>query len=1338
MKNIYLLLFTIILFSACTSNSPKTDTQKRGIASQGNCIGCPSIVEGTTGSGQENDLFCEDIEFCNIPISPDSCYTPLDNTLVGNLMGIYQEFCDIHTWQDSMEIVTTNLSDSLAYLYSQVDSCCNNNCDNYDVQVIALEHDLVLSYVWNNDCAVVGNGFEHTFHANIAGGTWEVNTSNMINGFVNPITAFGATVTANSITLNTDAIGTHYFVLRYTANGRVVWYRFTSNGYNQCSSDYNFGRGGINCIRVVKALVTGGTPTSYEWSSSLGQTPLWQGGNESVWYAGEEDIISVSVQIDDCDIVSDEGAILLVCQGDCPDTPEVVFNQYNDPNNPNATIVHADVLPLALFYECTPAVLGYVNGDIQTTTFPNACADMADVLYCGWYSEGMNMTSQDGAEIIVEVTSEQNQLCFATNLVYNCGYVCDCISFEFENPCENRPAVEIADCLQLSGTNCFNFSDIGTYSNNTTFAVQYSTDNAIWINANTANTVCLNDTISNIEIRTINTYDNICEADTTYYSLQNIENCNCYEFYNDSGVLLSSDLSNCPNCKLTSVNIQALQDSCQINGEFPLYISNIAGVDLSNAFTASVNGQAIAGSFLYADLPILIGNYVGDGTTIYEVGITDSEDPTCQTMSNATQAPMCPMCDTSNAVVNISPNITANTTDFEVSDAKCLGSGPFIHYISLVSSETGTYEVSTTLGSEFAVGGSGTPAISTAINANSPFTFTSLETNNESVIVVRFCNAFGKCVVRQLLLDYTVTCNAFGIDDVENTFIRRSLSSLSANGFVVGGVDLGIPTYTWQVLSGNLSITNGQGTSVVQLDGCAGILQLTVGTSCGDIVGTDTLDYCGNGDCLGNSDIAFEITQIGFNQYYVQASVNLQNELLVSYPSPEWWFAQTNITINDFGNTWADITVNGNTDNEICFGSLPNNAVVMECGDMEHCEALVWEACTANGLNILNLVVTDELSCGDCNGSFTFEVIGGTPPYTISSITDNNGSVYPILLGGLACGSPAIVSGTGTNSDPLTVTNIYGINSYTVSISDPNLCLGNFELTVGRDCDFKTALDVSNCDDSTGDICFEVAANNDNVPTFPNTTIACVSDTISYSTDGGNTWTQGTTACVDSICANITYQCINNGNGNWQVVFTGTPATDNPFWQFGNLAIPPTIFTPISSDPNFTAVDNTLTWNPFTNGIRNNIDFVLHYSVDAICDSIMSWQWFRGLDTLDCSFTDLGATGSDSACCKIPLQFRRRTSIIQPCPTSQEQIIQINIADYDDPCNTYTVDTLSNNASANRVSNRSLLPKKHSFVNNAYSVQAFEPKTTKKWDKWCIFMFVWIILLTIYTFYKKE
>lgn len=122
-------------------------------------------------------------------------------------------------------------------------------------------------------------------------------------------------------------------------------------------------------------------------------------------------------------------------------------------------------------------------------------------------------------------------------------------------------------------------------------------------------------------------------------------------------ITVTDDLD--PNC-IATINVPAPDCLCEITDvtatveecdglDYSITI-DVTGLSLSDAFDVAVNTVDF-GNYNYADLPISIGPFAGDGTTVQTITVTDAEDENCLfTVDAGPQA--CYICDVENIEVD--------------------------------------------------------------------------------------------------------------------------------------------------------------------------------------------------------------------------------------------------------------------------------------------------------------------------------------------------------------------------------------------------------------------------------------------------------------------------------------------------------------------------------------------------------------------------------------------------------------------------------------------------------------------------------------------------------------
>ncbi len=118
------------------------------------------------------------------------------------------------------------------------------------------------------------------------------------------------------------------------------------------------------------------------------------------------------------------------------------------------------------------------------------------------------------------------------------------------------------------------------------------------------------------------TIDNFLPGDGQAHviSINDNDNPNCAAVY----TVIAPDCST-PACGIGAVNADFIE--CATDGTFLVGI-NFEHVNTSGSFTVQGNGMN-HGTYNYSSLPIFIDGLAGDGSTLYEFVIIDSEDPNC-------------------------------------------------------------------------------------------------------------------------------------------------------------------------------------------------------------------------------------------------------------------------------------------------------------------------------------------------------------------------------------------------------------------------------------------------------------------------------------------------------------------------------------------------------------------------------------------------------------------------------------------------------------------------------------------------------------------------------------
>ena len=995
-----------------------------------------------------------------------------------------------------------------------------DGCDYFEADVWLEEVDFDLELSYNAlGCSVMGNEHTYYFSASIPGGVWEINVSNFVG-------QFDTLSVGGDLVVNTQLLGSHYFVIRYSVNGRQVWYSFSGDPFGDCD-DVLFVLGGRNCVSIVEAFTSAGVITGYAWDA-LSDSIVWSGGNEAVVMPllsvpGDTLGVTLLATINGCFEVQSDTIDVLPCTGDCPDSVFVSFQNYD--NELGGYAVHANVLPLGLFYDCTVDTLEYIDAasvgyfGILPAYYSVAddyfCDSLASQGYCGWF--GMNIDTlhfANAAEIIVQPQSEDNMLCFGVNMSGGCGYVCDCVVLPYQVlECQ----IDSIGWQFLEYDVCEGFASIGVVGDTIsglTFNVEGISQSCSFPSPIVLSSLTINNVVNE-------TYSCISSLGMTWVENVYVDTSVIYTLHIDG--LYGGELTNVIGNNIGSVKFNCTKTNCDPSGYSTIVLHSVYGQATSGVYLV---GRGNYGLSYFEAGDTLYFNNIGDSSSV-SILAQDWQNPFCR-IDTSIVLPDCIMCDVGTSQLAIDYNTSGNAVDFELIDVNCLVSGSREFVVR--SMQAGVYEISETLGSEFSVGGSGTPSVNSGVvGANISYSFTD-DIAEELVLVIRFTNSNGDYVIKQFsYLPAFSVCPSFSVSDVSVSTIRGVLGNLTASAWLNGsGSFLNAQQPVWSIISGsgNLSFESSNIGSEVSLLGCTGNLVAFVATDC-DTLYSDTLaiDLCGVGSCdTAQISLSYTLLPGTANTYYVIPSVSLYNNLVTSYPSPEWWGVDTSeLNVVSIGTT--HIIVEIDTITEVCFGIPPSELISTECGSLSACVELPYNSCGTSGgggmvISPVNLYsgITPGSGC-DCSTTGEFYITGGTPPYSIDLIFQGLGfgyvELYPLtapFYGAHYCGTPLSVSGSGTVSDPFVIANMGAFNgNYTINISDANGC--DEQLIYGEYISCSNVIDLDvNCNIGTIDneFCFEATPNNDNIEGS-----ACIeTDSIFYSLDGGVTWVYGDSVCV--------------------------------------------------------------------------------------------------------------------------------------------------------------------------------------------------------------------------------
>ena len=127
--------------------------------------------------------------------------------------------------------------------------------------------------------------------------------------------------------------------------------------------------------------------------------------------------------------------------------------------------------------------------------------------------------------------------------------------------------------------------------------------------------------------------------------------------------LFSFSLIHGQDCEITAVNATATGcTGFYFNVSINLEVNN----PTSPGFVLAGNGT-IYGTYLYADLPVTIGPFLGDDESVYEFIVWDVENGDCQNSTTLPAANCGPICDFSNASLELITcvNNTAAIVNFD-------------------------------------------------------------------------------------------------------------------------------------------------------------------------------------------------------------------------------------------------------------------------------------------------------------------------------------------------------------------------------------------------------------------------------------------------------------------------------------------------------------------------------------------------------------------------------------------------------------------------------------------------------------------------------------------------
>lgn len=341
------------------------------------------------------------------------------------------------------------------------DPCADYGDDMIDAQLI--ENNLRIKNVGvcgttTTFVAWLNNTFEDLY----SGVTWEINTTNYVNGWIDAPGA-GLTVSGGTLTVNTVMHG-QGFLVRATYRGRTwqveYWHDNCGEGreirevFPSCTQviTYNIGIPGQSAPTITNDCAV----TIEEFPGEIVITP-----SESI---NSEDCLCVSWDFEHptTGVLCDNYEKCFTpanCTGPCEDTLELLIDKTTDASG--NIVYHGSVVTVpngnAVMYTCeTPSFAewqaaptdangvianyisglqdncgtlpnsGFANPDASCGTGTFTCSDNnvgTPTSPCGWVVSGAVVSYVNGANLIVEPTSN-GKVCFGVNTI--CGYVCTC------------------------------------------------------------------------------------------------------------------------------------------------------------------------------------------------------------------------------------------------------------------------------------------------------------------------------------------------------------------------------------------------------------------------------------------------------------------------------------------------------------------------------------------------------------------------------------------------------------------------------------------------------------------------------------------------------------------------------------------------------------------------------------------------------------------------------------------------------------------------------------------------------------------------------------------------
>lgn len=262
-------------------------------------------------------------------------------------------------------------------------------------------------------------------------------------------------------------------------------------------------------------------------------------------------------------------------------------------------------------------------------------------------------------------------------------------------------------------------------------------------------------------------------------------------------LFLFPSLSQAQSCEMLEVNATAL--TC--DGNYFFVSIDLEVTNPGTGFTLAGNG-VIYGTFLYSELPVIVGPLLGDNESVYEFIAWDVENPACQQFTNLEAINCGPICDFSNAVLELVTCVNNNFAIVELDFDHQGTTNPAFDVFYENGNEVGSYlyeSLPVTIPS-FAVNGAETIMLTICDNNNldccETFEFDAIDCNPNN------------CEIFNVTLDPECTGSNFVVH------LDFDFDNVASDSFTIEGNSLNYGSFGYNELPLELGPLNG-GTNII-------------------------------------------------------------------------------------------------------------------------------------------------------------------------------------------------------------------------------------------------------------------------------------------------------------------------------------------------------------------------------------------------------------------------------------------------------------------------------------------------------------------------------------------